>query len=261
MLRVLFVMGSFTLFMPAARADVFDSSDNSYTTTENELVHRTVQVHDLAASGGIADVDWYRIVAKEYSSYEIVVDATTADISPITLQRIDSDGTTSLQTSSGTSSIGYSRVLRWENTTGSPKSQYIKVSGPTTGGCTTACTANASYRIRAYETSYTIARYYEHGTISTSVFVENPNDYSTTVHVNYWQGNTATGTLLDTATATIPARNVHKFTTPAGATSTTGYVTVTSDAGYGGLWGKASQGDSDTSLGTPSFDHLMQPRR
>ena len=84
-----------------AKADVFDAqtpSDDT-TATENELIHRTEQVHDLAGKGGVADADWYRISAKGYSSYEVVIDQTSANVTPIVVQRYASDGTTLLDTS------------------------------------------------------------------------------------------------------------------------------------------------------------------
>ena len=93
------------LLSPAAavRADVFDvqtPNDNTSANTENELIHRSEQFHDLASSGGVADADWYRIGTKPYSSYEVVVDQTSANITPITIQRYASDGTTLLGTPS-----------------------------------------------------------------------------------------------------------------------------------------------------------------
>src|SRR6266542_1798617 len=54
------------------------------------------------------------------------------------------------QTSIGVSSIGYNRTLRWENTTASPVTHFIR---GRSGACTTACNATAVYRIRAFETT------------------------------------------------------------------------------------------------------------
>ena len=68
----------------SAGADVWDTqNDNDNGTgTDNELVHGSLQVHDLGVQpGNVADQDWYLLGQKPFSSYEIVVDATSGDIS------------------------------------------------------------------------------------------------------------------------------------------------------------------------------------
>ena len=257
MTAVLLVAMAWSTF---ARADVFDDqtpNDDDMTLSENELVHKTVQIHDLAAKAGVADVDHYPITIKPYSSYEVIVDQTSADIAPAILERIDNVGIP-VQSSIGTSALGYTRTLRWENTTAFTLTHYIRVKS---GLCTTTCGKSAVYRIRAYDTTYTIPRYYDHDTLVTYVLLQNPNDYSVTAHVYYWNGGTNPVTLLGPVSATLSPLTLTLIppTEPPGIAGTAGHVVVTSDAGYAELAGKSSQ--FDTAVGVPqSWDWQMQPR-
>ena len=79
-----------------ARADVWDDqtqNDNS-VASENELIHGSDQLHDLAALPGPAlDQDFFRVSQRPYSSYEAVVDATSGDIgTTLNLDRTDAGG-------------------------------------------------------------------------------------------------------------------------------------------------------------------------
>jgi len=244
---------------PVARADVWDPGDNSASGTENELIHRSEQVHDLAAISGVADNDYFRIVVQPYSAYEIVVDQTTKDISPVFLERIDSTG--AMFNSTTVSSIGYSRVLRWENPTSSVKNEIIHVkAGTAIGNCSTTCTANASYRIRAYDTTYTIERFYDNGGLTTSLVLENPNDYAISGNILYFDGGVADVLLIPAETYTLPARNAVLIPpNPALGTNEAGHVIITSTGGYGDLRGKAMQVNPPP---TPeSWDHDMLIKR
>ena len=61
--------------------------DNTATDTRNTLMHFDLQVHDLQAGGGVADVDWYKIWPRLYRSYETVVFNMTSTADPIVLKR------------------------------------------------------------------------------------------------------------------------------------------------------------------------------
>ena len=86
-----------------AQADVWDvqTQNDNTPASENELVHGSDQLHDLGAlPGPAADNDWYQISQKPFSSYEVVVDATSGDIGTgLVVTRTDAGGTTVLQTS------------------------------------------------------------------------------------------------------------------------------------------------------------------
>ena len=73
MRRQLFLTALAALALGAAPAvaDVWDlqtDNDNSASSTDNELVHGTLQIHDLA---GTVDQDYYVIGQKPFSSYEM----------------------------------------------------------------------------------------------------------------------------------------------------------------------------------------------
>ena len=248
-----------------AGADVFDlqlPSDDT-TATENELIHRTEQRHDLAARPGpVADVDWYRIAARPYSSYEVVIDETSGDIGPtLVLERVANNGVTLQQASIGVTSIGYNRTLRWENTTAGEVTHFIRVRS---GGCTTTCNATAVYRIRSFETTGFIPRFYDHGTLRTVFSVQNPTDATVSGRLYYWHDKDAT--LLTTEPFTLPAHGMVSIQpnpvllAPCGPDmqGCTGHVTVTSNAAYGELRAKASQIDTDPTR-NESWDHEMVP--
>jgi len=242
-----------------AKADVFDAqtpSDDT-TATENELIHRTEQVHDLAAKGGVVDADWYRISAKGYSSYEVVIDQTSANVTPIVVQRYASDGTTLLDTSVALSTIGASRTLRWENTNSTASTQFVKI---TSGSCTTSCNTTAVYRIRAFDTTYMIPRFYNNGPDVSSVVLQNPTNGTVTYHAELWSDG---GIHLDTHTVILPPRSLDLWTISGSAVANkTGSVTVTATAGYGELFGKITQMEL-VSLGgvvNEAWDHPMLPK-
>jgi hypothetical protein len=244
-----------------ASADVFDfqsPTDNTFGNTENELIHRTEQVHDLAANAGVADADWYRISSRPYSSYEVVIDQTSANVTPIVVQRYASDGTTLLDTSVALSTIGASRALRWENATATVANYFVKV---TSGSCTTTCNTTAVYRIRSFDTTYMIPRYYAHDPDVSSLVLQNPTGSSVTYHAEFWND---VGTHLATRTVTLGARSVDIFSiTGGGLTATTGSVTVTATAGYGELFGKVSQielASLPNGVVNEAWDHPMLPK-
>lgn len=246
-----------------AGADVFDlqTPPDNTISTENELIHRTEQVHDLAAQAGVADADWYRISAKGYSSYEVIIDQTSADVFPIVLQRIASDGTTVLETSQAVSSIGATRRLRWENTNATASNQYIKV---TSGLCTTTCNATAVYRVRAFDTTYTIPRFYNHDPGRSNLVVQNPTGSAVTYTAQFWDDG---GTWLQTRSFTVPARGVDVWALTSspgtGVDQKTGSISLTAAAGYGELFGKVSHFELAGLFGATvnqDWDHPMVPK-
>ena len=81
-IRALVVCTVAWLAVPAA-ADVWDvnTDHDNNQGSDNELIHGSMQVHDLGVlAGNVADEDWYRVGQKQQSSYEVVVDATSGDI-------------------------------------------------------------------------------------------------------------------------------------------------------------------------------------
>lgn len=239
-------------------ADAWDlqTQNDDTLNTENELVHGSDQLHDLAARLGVADKDYYRLRQDPYASYEIVVDATSGDIVPnppdITLlSRVDSTGAAVQNSQAISTSIGFSLSLRWQNSTGGPPTINTHRIFVLSKSCTTTCTVYDAYRIRAFETTYAIARLNNAGGQSTTVVIQNPTTYSVNGTLWYWNG---TGGLIASRTFTIAAKAVFVWNTTADAPGGSGSMTISSDARYGDLSGKAVAVEPSTGF---TFDTPM----
>jgi hypothetical protein len=180
----------------------------------------------------------YALRQERYASYEVVVDAPfgrAGGAAGPSLARVAADGTTVVQ-SSAPVGTGHSRTLRFLNDTGAAQqAQFIRVQA---ASCTTGCTAADGYRLRAYETTYTIPRFNNNATQGTVVVVHNPTTRTVALRLRFWS---ATGTLLFTQSQNVAARGVYALATnqvPA-LVGQSGAVTIANDAGYGELDGKA----------------------
>jgi hypothetical protein len=239
----------------AALADVWDvqnDNDNAVGTTENELVHGSDQLHDLGALAGPAqDNDWYRISQKPFSSYEIVADATSGDIgTTLGVFRTDVAGA-QVQTSQPVG-VGYSRSLRWINTTAAPvDDQRVQV---LSGSCTTQCGADDVYRLRAYETTYAVPRFNNSGTQVTVLLLQNPTNYTINGTVYFWS---ATGTAAGTSAFTLGPKALQVLNTSTVAPAVSGALTIAHDGRYGDLSGKSVALEPATGF---SFDTPALPR-
>ncbi len=240
----------------AAMADVWDvqtQNDNTAAGTENELVHGSDQLHDLGAlAGPAADDDWYQISQKPFSSYEIVVDATSGDIGTgLLVTRTNSGGTTVLQSSLPVG-VGYSRSLRFQNSTAVEINQErIRV---TSGSCTTDCGADDVYRLRAYETTYAVPRFNNAGTQVTVLLLQNPTNYTITGTVYFWS---PAGTQVATSPFNLAPKALQVLATQGVAAGQSGALTISHDGRYGDLSGKTVALEPATGF---SFDSPMIPR-
>ena len=246
---------AFVALCATARADVWDTQvDNDNTAnTDNELVHGTQQLHDMATLPGPAlDEDWYAIGQTPYSSFEIVVDSTSGDlsISGVVLRRVIQTGApqqTSVPIGPG---LVYSRSLRWANDTSTAiANEWIRVEAPF---CQLTCNADDVYQIRAYETTIAVSRFNNAGGQVTALIAQNPTHYAANATAYLWNG---AGTLLGSFPMALPARStfVANLSTAAGgvAANLAGSLTITSDARYGDLAVKATAVDPATGF---SFD-------
>jgi hypothetical protein len=234
-----------------ASADVWDvgSPNDNTVSTQNELLHGSRQTHDLASQPA-ADQDWYLLGQAAYSSWEVVVDAVTANAGfGVALERIGSNGTTVVQGSSPTSSLGFSRSLRWANTSSAAvTNQYIRTRATT---CTTNCTANDVYQLRVFETTLAVPRFNNSGTQVTVLTVQNTATYDVGGTIYFWKGD---GTLLGTSalavppSAKIPAKQLLVLALPgvSGLAGESGSVTIAHDGRYGDLVGKAVSLETST---------------
>lgn len=258
-IRALVVCVAACAAVPAA-ADVWDVNvdhDND-VGTDNELVHGSIQLHDLGVlASNAADQDWYRFGQAGRSSYEIVIDATSGDISSgrgVGLDRMAYDGTsvTLLQAAQSiTPGMDYARSLRWENTeVGTVMNQYARVSSTS---CSTDCGPDDIYRVRFYETTFAIPRFNVSATQTTVLLVQNPTSYSVVGRAYFWS---ATGNLEHTLPFSIEPRSLYSLilsTVPI-LVGKSGTITLSHTARYGDLVGKTVAVEPGTGF---SFDSPM----
>jgi hypothetical protein len=235
-------------------ADVWDTAVDSDNTngTDNELVHGTIQVHDLSAQAGpAADVDWYRAALAPYSSVEVLIDGFTGDLSGATddiqLDRLEQSGTSIVQEHACLMLSCLAKRLAWRNTGGLEESSFVRVSS---AGCGTACDGDDQYTIRARETTISVARFNNAGTQITVLMTQNNGPTTVNASIFYWS---ATGSLLSTGTLALPPRQLNVFNTSGapGLTGMGGSITIAHDGSYGQLNVKAVALEPSTGF---SFD-------
>jgi hypothetical protein len=233
------------------------SATTSVRGAKGELTHGTDAVHDLAARPGpLPDLDVFLISQKPYSSYEVVVDATSGDIGvgagPL-VQRIGPDGTTVLQDSLPIGR-GPSRSLRWKNTAGSDvDDQTIRVRS---AGCSTDCGPDDVYRIRVYETTCSVPRFNNAGSQVTVLVLQNPMNYPITGDVYFWD---TLGTLAAIEPISLSPKQTLVLNTAAipGAGGIGGAITIAHDGRYDDLSGKTVALEPGTGF---SFDSALEVR-
>ena len=174
--------------------DIWDVDGDDTASTDNELVHGASQNHDLQATGGVADQDWYRLGQKGYSSYEIVVDGLSeqvANVPPINandslqLHLVNSAGTL-LSNSTSVSAHGSARSLRVRNTAEADDiTEYVRVMAAV-NGCGTACTAAAVYHITMRETTLFAPRFNNSGSQLTVLLLQNASNLSITYTARFF---------------------------------------------------------------------------
>jgi hypothetical protein len=216
-------------------------------TASAELVNGFQLQTDLA--GGAVDV--YDISQKPDSSYEVVVDATSGDIDPLLLQRFSS-GNTVVQSGLPVSTIARSQSLRWANlTTNTINNETVRVQS---GGCTTNCGTDDVYRIRAYETTYSVPRFNNSATQVTVLLLQNPTDYVITGTVFFWD---AAGAPVSTSAFSLTPKAVLVLNTSTIVPGASGALTIAHDGRYGDLSGKTVALEPATGF---SFDTPALPR-
>lgn len=219
-----------------AFADVWDvqtENDDTGALTRNELVHGTIQTHDLGVRPGpAADQDWYRMWQRPYASYEVLVDGLSGDVVPPLpglLQRLD--GTTVLLEAGPVIGGSFTRALWWINTAAVPVMERIRVANPS---CGTNCGSDDTYTIRARETTVNVARWNASGTQATVLVTQNTSMYTVQAWFHYWNG---AGTLLQAVAASLPpkAQTVVNLATIPGLSGQSGHITVAFAGPYGAL--------------------------
>ena len=207
------------------------------TPARIELTHGFRQTVDFVSAGGTA-ARAYRIFQKPHSSYEVVVDSTSGDVGTgLGLDRLASDGATVLQSSVPVSSVGFSRSLRWMNSTASAVvDQYVRVRS---ASCTAVnCGPEDLYRLRVFDTTYLTPRFNNSATQVTLLLIQNPTAQPISGTVHFWSSS---GALLGSQAFALGANGAFVLNTTSvpGVAGQSGSITVANDGRYGELLGKA----------------------
>ena len=255
LMRASVILTAAMLASAGARADVWDvntQSDNEASTTRNELMHGSSQVHDLPLVGLNPDRDHYLIGQRPQSSWEVLVDGMSGDTATagLTLERLSAAGTVAQTSASVTTTLNLAQSLRWENTNPSTVlNETIKI---TSASCTTNCT----YRTRAFETTYAIPRFNNSATQTTFVFVQNTASYSISGRMYFWTDAGTLGATVPFTAAPKQLVNVNPNNTPSVANKA-GSITIGHNGRYGDLAGKAVALEPSTGF---AFDTMMVHR-
>ena len=243
-----------------SRADVWDAdpgNEDDDALTDNEIFHGAVQVHDVAAQGGVVDQDWYVIRSRAFSSYEVLLYGIQGEVwggaPAVPVDRVDGTGAVLTAGAAPPGGQGSSRSVRWANNTGSQSLDFIRVTGAASS-CTTTCTTNAEYTIRMWETTGAISRFNNAGSQITILLLQNPTDYAINGSVYFWS---AAGTLTASQPFTLPARGLTVVNTATIVPAAAGSMTVTQDGRFGDLQGKSVTLEPSTGF---SFDTPMTYR-
>jgi hypothetical protein len=234
------------LFLAAPlHADVWDQDTGDRddgSGTFNELLHGSVQLHDLATEAGVADQDWYRIAAQPYASYEVVVDGITGDVANLRLELLASDGVTVLASGFAREPGGLTaKAVRQSNQTTSPVTWFVRVDGAP--ACGTACTTADQYTIRLYNTTGSFARFDNTGTVRTTMYLQNTSSvFGSSALLTYWD---ASGARITSCVFDLRAKaSVVLDTSGCGGAARAGSMSVDARLPFGALAGKAVEVDS-----------------
>jgi hypothetical protein len=241
----------------AARADEWDNATESDdgAFTDNALFHGSVQQHDLATHvGPTVDQDWFILFLRPYSSYEVIVDGQTGDLllGANQVQLVNWSGIPGQNGSVG-EDPGIVRLKFGTLAGGGSNPAYVRVSNP---GCATLCDLNDRYRIRSYDTTYTVPRFNNGGTQSTVLIVQNATAHACQVVPTFF---TADGDAITTHTMSLAGGEHVVLPTAAlpDMEGRSGSIRITHDCGYDALSGKAVAVEPATGF---TFDTPLVPR-
>jgi hypothetical protein len=224
--------------------------DDAASLSTLEVSHGTDLTADFA--GGTPDI--YRVSQRPLTSYEVLLDAVSGDAVPgLLLERLAADNVTVVQ-SAATVGTGSALSLRWENTVAATvNSQHIRLRSP---ACGTGCGTDDTYRLRLYDTSFSIARFNNAGSQVTVIVLQNPTSQAVSAHVHFFS---VSGALLLSQPVPMAARSLTVLNTASlpGLQGQGGSLTVSHDAAYGALSGKTVALEPATGF---SFDSPLEPR-
>jgi hypothetical protein len=221
----------------------------------NTLLHGTVQTHDLESHAN-ADVDYFKVPVRAHESYEARMFGSTVIFQPppppcqagvcARLERVDLNGFP-LQQSQKVEGDYATTAVRW--TPAATAVEFLRVTGPD------VATTYDQYSITFLNTTLFAPRFNNSATQTTVLFVQNVTSATATGTLDFWS---AGGTLLRSEPFTIAARGVIVVNSAAlpGLAGQAGSISVSHDAGYAGLTGKAVAVEPATGL---AFDTAIAP--
>lgn len=233
-----------------AQGDAIVVDDDAPSLSSLELTHGSRVAADLA--GGAPDL--YRLGQSPRASYEAVLDEVSGDAVPgLVIERLASDNSTVLQ-SAVVTGTGASTSLRWQNPLGAAvPGEHIRV---TSAACGSSCAADDTYRLRLYETTLSGPRFNNAGGQGTVLQIQNTTAGPVNGRVYFWAAN---GGLIASTPFTLAAHASTAMNTSAMGVlaGQSGSLTVSHNAGYGGLTGKSVALDPATGA---SFDTPLVSR-
>jgi hypothetical protein len=235
------------------QAEVAIVNDDAGFVSSVELAPGSEETADLRPVGSAPAVHLYRLGQQPRSSYEVVVDATSGDVavpSGIHLERYAWDQTTLLQSSTPLAG-GVNRSLRFSNDQFfAVNHQFLKV---WSSQCTTDCGPDDVYRIRVFDTTYSVPRFNNAGQ-TTVLIVQNTGANPVSGWVDFWDGG---GALLGSSPLAVSAKGVFVLNTSTVMPGLSGSITISNDGSYSDLVGKAVSIEPATGF---AFDTPMSPR-
>jgi hypothetical protein len=220
----------------AVSADEWDrgNANDDGPNTDNGLASGTEQTHDLATSILGLDEDWFRVASRQFSSYELAIDGVTTDLDlgPTSVQHLDAAGVAfedAFVSEPGVLS------LRWLQAEATPAAAgFVRVRG---AACGASCDASDRYRVRFYDTTYTVPRFNNSGTQTTVLLLQNASARDCAIRVHFLGeagglvGQFQYRSVSPQATAILPTATV--------VPGLAGSMRIAHTCGYGGLSGKA----------------------
>ena len=243
------------LSSPPVSADVWDNdpgNEDDGSSTDNEIFHGTVQVHDLASQGGTIDEDWYVVFSRPFSSYEVMVDGLQGEVfgpgGNLPVDRVNVAGTVLTAGATPQDGVGAAQSVRWANNAGAVMTDYVRVDGVNTS-CGTACTTDTQYTIRMWETTASIPRFNNFGSQLTLMLLQNPTNYTISGTIYFWQGST--GTFLASHPFSLDGKELLLLNTNTVTPGSAGSMTIAHNGRFGDLQGKSVALEPSTGF---SFD-------
>jgi ELWxxDGT repeat protein len=244
--QVVFRPASTSSGAPAGAHAAIVDDDGVASGPALELAHGS-RLRAAAAADGVGD--WLVVHQAPRSSYEAVVQDVSGDLQPIRLSRRDAHGPSPTQTSVGLGT-GQVQTLRWTAFEPPEDGGMLRLEGD---ACAPSCGADDQFAVRLYDTTVAVPRILNAGTNRTFVILFNSTDRAVQGNVTCWN---ASGSVVGSWSVSLAARasavQDSSIACAAGASAT-----ITHDAGYGGLVGKAVTADAVRGL---SFDTPLTVR-